>query len=88
MCVNYLKCDMDIADREVRHNSYRAEDTAPPLAPPAVEENTPLLHRFPQNHVANKNPITTVIVSLLLIVLIAGVIIGIYLLILQSNSGR
>nr|XP_013189274.1 unnamed protein product [Amyelois transitella] len=51
----------------------------------AASENTPLLHRFPHPQ-HERNPMTTAVVSTLLIILISGIIIGIYLLILQSQS--
>lgn len=68
-------------DHETRHSTNNAEvqhDTT------ESTENSPLL-RFPE-HQTPRNPLTTVIVSLLLLVLIAGVIIGIYLLVLQNAS--
>lgn len=69
-------------DHESRHNSNHVEAGQEPLAP---SEDTPLLQRFPQ-YVHPRNPATAFIVSLLIIILIAGIIIGIYLLVLQSNS--
>ncbi|XP_021192514.3 peptidoglycan-recognition protein SB2 isoform X1 [Helicoverpa armigera] len=66
---------------ETRHNINH--DTEENVERPA--ENTPLLHRFPQT-IPERSTRTTVIVSLLLIILISGVIIGIYLLVLQNDS--
>ncbi|KAJ8737019.1 hypothetical protein PYW07_000290 [Mythimna separata] len=68
-------------EHETRHNTNRAEEEN--VERP--EEHTPLLHRFPQA-VSERRTLTMVIVSLLLIVLIAGVIIGIYLLVIQNDS--
>ncbi|XP_022832998.1 peptidoglycan-recognition protein SB2-like isoform X1 [Spodoptera litura] len=68
---------------ETRHNTNHMEEETP--TPVTSEENTPLLHRFPHTG-SERNPVTTVIVSLLLVILIGGVIIGIYLLILQNES--
>ncbi|XP_059055307.1 peptidoglycan-recognition protein SB1-like isoform X2 [Achroia grisella] len=69
-------------EHESRHGSQRVENEEREM--PA--EDTPLLNRFPQVTHMERNPVTTAVVSLLLIILIAGVIIGIYLLILQNNS--
>ncbi|XP_052752488.1 peptidoglycan-recognition protein SB2-like isoform X2 [Galleria mellonella] len=69
-------------DHESRHNLHRIDNEERERA----SEDTPLLQRFPQITNLDRNPVTTAIVSLLLIILIAGVIIGIYLLILQNNS--
>lgn len=77
---NVEKC---FAEHETRHNTNRDEEDNVER----VEENTPLLHRFPQA-VSERSTLTTIIVSLLLIVLIAGVFIGIYLLVLQDESGE
>lgn len=74
--------DKFFADHETRHNTYHGEEENLERE----EENTPLLHRFPQT-VADRSTATTVIVSLLLIILISGVIIGIYLLVIQDDSG-
>lgn len=68
-------------DHETRHNINH--DTEENVERPA--ENTPLLRRFPQT-IPERSTRTTVIVSLLLIILISGVIIGIYLLVLQNDS--
>ena len=76
------KVDKCFSEHETRHNTNRAEEEN--VERP--EENTPLLHRFPQT-VPERSTLNTVIVSLLLIILIAGVFIGIYLLVLQNNSG-
>ncbi|KAM3968799.1 peptidoglycan recognition protein [Aphomia sociella] len=73
-------------DHESRHNSYRAEDQRRRSPEQGSTEETPLLHRFPQVNRIEINPITKAVVSLLLIILISGVIIGIYLLILQNDS--
>ncbi|CAH2034591.1 unnamed protein product, partial [Iphiclides podalirius] len=68
-------------DHESRTNSYRAEDE------PRTSEATPLLQRFPiqTGQVGNRRQ-TAVVVSLLLVILLSGVIIGIYLLVVQSRS--
>ncbi|KAJ8737791.1 hypothetical protein PYW08_000386 [Mythimna loreyi] len=68
-------------EHETRHNTNHAEEEN--VERP--EENTPLLHRFPQV-VTERTPLTMFIVSLLLIILSAGVIIGIYLLVIQNDS--
>lgn len=71
------------SDHESRSNSHQTEEQN-------VEgetENTPLLQRFPQNVQAERNSSMIVIVSLLLLIALAGVTIGIYLLIIQDNSG-
>lgn len=69
-------------EHESRHNTNHTEEENVGIS----SENTPLLHRFPQQEL-QRNPLTTIIVSLLLMILIAGVIIGIYLLVLQNDSG-
>lgn len=70
-------------DHEFRYNSHHREVDESVQSP---SEETPLLHRFPQSTVPDRNRLTVVIVSLLLIMLLSGVIIGIYLLILQSDA--
>lgn len=69
-------------DHESRHNSHRTED----VEERNVSEDTPLLHRFPVLDTTHRNPVTTVVVTFLLIILLSGVIIGIYLLVLQSRA--
>lgn len=83
-CKELTDLDKCFTDHETRHNTNHTEEEPP--TPVTSEENTPLLHRFPHAG-SERNPVTTVIVSLLLVILIGGVIIGIYLLILQNDSG-
>ncbi|XP_037299792.1 peptidoglycan-recognition protein SB2 isoform X2 [Manduca sexta] len=72
----------DFHYHESRQNSYRASDDRDRR----LSEETPLLHRFPQTNPAPRSTSTTIIVSLLLIILTSGVVIGVYLLILQNNA--
>lgn len=70
-------------DHESRHNSNRVEADS---EAPQPAESTPLLQHFPQNE-RRGHPLNAIIVSALLIILIVGVMIGIYLLVLQNESG-
>lgn len=81
-CEIVSKEDKCFSDHETRHNTNRAEEEN--VERP--EEHTPLLHRFPQA-VSERSTQTTVIVSLLVMILTAGVFIGIYLLVLQNDAG-
>lgn len=74
-----------ISDHETRRSSYRREDD---VTEAIINEDTPLLHRFPLNQAPERNLVTTITVTSLLMILILGVIIGIYLLILQNNAGK
>ncbi|KAJ0183908.1 hypothetical protein K1T71_000331 [Dendrolimus kikuchii] len=69
-------------DHETRQNLFQADEETQSR----TTEETPLLYRFPQTAVPLRSTATTLIVSVLLLILISGVIIGIYLLILQSDS--
>ncbi|CAK1554829.1 unnamed protein product [Leptosia nina] len=67
-------------DHETRRSSFqRAEDSRP-------SENTPLIHRFPSNQTRERHLPTIIIVGFLLGILLSGLVIGIYLLVLQSDS--
>lgn len=68
-------------DHETRQSSHRADEELQQQ----TSEETSLLHRYPQIDIPRSTS-TTMIVSLLLLILISGVVIGIYLLILQSDS--
>lgn len=72
-------------DHESRHNSHHRADDENEQNP---TEETPLLHRFPQSILPERNRSTVGIVSLLLTLLLSGVIIGTYLLILQGDAGK
>ncbi|CAG4939934.1 unnamed protein product [Parnassius apollo] len=68
-------------DHESRTNSYRAEDE------PRTSEASPLLQRFPRRPVQEEQRYqTTMAVTLLFLVLFAGILIGIYLLVIQNRS--
>lgn len=67
-------------DHESRHNSYRASD-----GDAGPSESTPLV-RFPASSLPRRRPATTAVVGLLLLILFTGVIIGIYLLVVQNSS--
>ncbi|CAK1588648.1 unnamed protein product [Parnassius mnemosyne] len=68
-------------DHESRTSSYRAEDE------PRTSEATPLLQRFPRNPGQEEQRYrTTMVVTLLFLVLFAGIVIGTYLLVIQSRS--
>ncbi|XP_053623822.1 peptidoglycan-recognition protein 2-like isoform X2 [Plodia interpunctella] len=69
-------------DHESRQSSVRVDEATAAMA---GSEDTPLLARFPRPQ-GPRNPMTTAVVSTLLIILISGIIIGIYLLILQSEA--
>lgn len=73
-----------VADHESRHNSYREEVESVP------SEDTPLLReRFPPPGPSDQRDLlTSAVVTILLIVLALGVIIGIYLLIQQNDAGK
>ncbi|XP_022121536.2 peptidoglycan-recognition protein SB2 [Pieris rapae] len=67
-------------DHETRRSSFqRAEEDR-------VFEDTPLINRFPNSHRRERYLSTIITVGFLLGILLAGFIIGVYLLILQSNS--
>ncbi|XP_038216689.1 peptidoglycan-recognition protein SB2-like [Zerene cesonia] len=70
-------------DHETRRSSFQRDEES--QARPS--EDTPLINRFPDNHtIRQRNLVTIITVGFLLSILLAGIIIGIYLLILQSNS--
>ncbi|KPI96144.1 Peptidoglycan-recognition protein SB2 [Papilio xuthus] len=67
-------------DHESRTNSYRAEEEN------RGTEATPLLQRFPRYQGNDNHYRTRAVVSLLLLILLSGIVIGTYLLIIQSRS--
>ncbi|KPJ09238.1 Peptidoglycan-recognition protein SB2 [Papilio machaon] len=67
-------------DHESRTNSYRAEEEN------RGTEATPLLQRFPRYQSNDNHYRTRAVVSLLLLILLSGIVIGTYLLIIQSRS--
>ncbi|CAB3225894.1 unnamed protein product [Arctia plantaginis] len=67
-------------DHESRHNSTNHTEEVRPVA----SEISPLIQQLPQFRPRNSS--TLIIVTFLLIILITGVIIGIYLLVIQSDS--
>lgn len=74
-----------ISDHESRTNSYRAQDDNDQ----GPVESSPLIHRFPASSIPRqRGPLAAAVISILLLILIAGVIIGIYLLVLQNASGK
>ncbi|CAG9782150.1 unnamed protein product [Diatraea saccharalis] len=83
-CLDVLLQTTEIVqDHDSRHSSYHQSEE---LGEPSITEDTPLLRRFPPLETAQRSPLTTVIVSFLIIILLSGVVIGIYLLILQSRA--
>ncbi|XP_021206106.1 peptidoglycan-recognition protein SB2 isoform X1 [Bombyx mori] len=64
-----------------QNNSHRADSSDI-----RQSEETPLLHTFPRETSPEENNWTSLTVSLLLVILISGIIIGVYLLIIQSDS--
>ncbi|RVE51043.1 hypothetical protein evm_004334 [Chilo suppressalis] len=70
-------------NHESRHSSYHLNEEA---EEPSAAEDTPLLQRFPPLLRTPSSPLTTFIVTFLLIILVSGVVIGIYLLILQNKA--
>ncbi|XP_045509419.1 peptidoglycan-recognition protein SA-like isoform X1 [Colias croceus] len=70
-------------DHETRRSSFQRDEES--QARPS--EDTPLINRFPDNHrIRQRNLVTIITVGFLLSILLAGIVIGIYLLILQNNS--
>lgn len=75
-----------VADHETRQNSNRRDEEAA-----ALNEDTPLLNRFPRFEVDGLrrcSPYTVVIVLGLATMLTLGVVIGIDLLVILYNSGK
>ncbi|CAF4751528.1 unnamed protein product [Pieris macdunnoughi] len=69
-----------ILDHETRRSSFqRVEEDG-------VSEDTPLINRFPSSHRRERYVSTIITVGFLLGILLTGFIIGVYLLVLQSNS--
>ncbi|CAH4038433.1 uncharacterized protein LOC123719032 isoform X2 [Pieris brassicae] len=67
-------------DHETRRSSFqRVEEDG-------VDEDTPLINRFPTSHHSERYLSTVITVGFLLGILLAGFIIGVYLLVLQSNA--
>lgn len=82
--MQYLFKNNSISDHEFRqNNSHRADSSDI-----RQSEETPLLHTFPRETSPEENNWTSLTVSLLLVILISGIIIGVYLLIIQSDSGE